>query len=179
MCVSCTESILLWGLSADPPIVSVRNALNEAGSHVIFLDQRAVGDTEVELVVGTSVEGLLRAGRESFELAAVKAVYLRPHEKRKLPDVASAGEQSELWRHAEAVEDILLSWADLTPALVLNRPSDMAANGSKPYQASWVESLGLLPPPKVLTTDTAAVLEFLGQHERVIYKSISRIRSIK
>ena len=80
MCVSCTESILLWGLSADPPIVSVRNALAEAGSHVIFLDQRAVGDTEVELVVGTSVEGLLRAGRESFDLAAVKAVYLRPHE---------------------------------------------------------------------------------------------------
>ncbi|MBV8176770.1 MAG: RimK domain-containing protein ATP-grasp [Verrucomicrobia bacterium] len=178
MCVSCTESILLWGLSADPPIVSVRNALAEAGSHVIFLDQRAVGDTEVELVVGTSVEGLLRAGRESFDLAAVKAVYLRPHEKREPPGVASAGEHSKLWRHAEAVEDILLSWAELTPALVLNRPSDMAANGSKPYQASWIESLGFLIPDTLITTDPDAALEFWRQHDRVIYKSISGIRSI-
>jgi hypothetical protein len=176
--VSCTESILLWGLSADPPIAKVRDALSEAGCDVIFLDQQEVQDTEVELAVGTTVEGLLRAGRERFDLAAFKAVYLRPHEKRKLPGVARAGPDSELWRHAEAVEDILLSWADLTPALVLNRPSDMAANSSKPYQASWIEALGFLIPDTLITTDPDAALEFWRQHDRVIYKSISGIRSI-
>ncbi len=176
--MSCTDSILLWGLSADPPIAWVRDALIEAGCHVIFLDQRAVEDTEVELVAGTGLEGLLRMGSERFDLAALKGVYLRPHEQPQLPGVASADPDSELWRHAEAVEDILLSWADLTPALVLNRPSDMAANRSKPYQASWIEALGFLIPDTLITTDPDAALEFWRQHDQVIYKSISGIRSI-
>jgi hypothetical protein len=176
--MTCTETILLWGLPADPPIATVREVLSRQGCQVTLLDQQAVRDTEVELVVGTSVEGLLRAGGETFDLATVKAVYLRPHDSRKLRTVASAGQNSELWRHAVAVEDILLSWSDLTPALVINRPSDMAVNSSKPYQASWIESLGFRIPDTLITTDPDVALEFWRQHDRVIYKSVSGIRSI-
>lgn len=176
--MTCTETILLWGVPADSPIATVRDALQRAGCRVTFLDQRAVRDTEVELTVGRSVEGLLRAGGETFDLASVKAIYLRPQDSRKLPDVAGAGENSDLWRHALAVEDILLSWADLTPALVLNRPGDMAANSSKPYQASWIGSFGFLVPDTLITTDPDLALEFWRQHDHVIYKSVSGIRSI-
>jgi hypothetical protein len=176
--VNRPESILLWGLPSDPPIATVRDALRRAGCRVTLLDQRAVGDTEVELVAGTSVEGLLRVGDESFDLAAFKAVYLRPYDLCELPTVVNAGENSELWRHALAVHDLLLSWSELTPALVLNRPSDMAANGSKPYQASWIESLGFRIPDTLITTDPDIALEFWRKHDRVIYKSLSGIRSI-
>jgi hypothetical protein len=129
-------------------------------------------------MVGTSVEGLLRVGNQTCDLATVKAVYLRPQDSRKLTSVATAGESSDLWRHALAVEDILFSWSDLTPALVLNRPRDMATNGSKPYQALWIESFGFLVPDTLITTDPEAALAFWQQHNRVIYKSVSGIRSI-
>jgi glutathione synthase/RimK-type ligase-like ATP-grasp enzyme len=171
-------TILLWGLPADPPIAAVRDALQRAGCPVTLLDQRAVADTEVELSVDSSIEGRLRVKNETFDLAAVKAFYVRPYDAREFPHVTSAGPDSALWRHALALQDILLSWADFTPALVLNRPSDMAANGSKPYQASWIESLGFRIPDTLITTDPDAALEFWRQHDQVIYKSVSGIRSI-
>jgi hypothetical protein len=176
--VNCRPTILLWGLQTDHPLAMVRDALVKAGCHVTLLDQLAVSDTEVELLVGTSVEGLLRVGNQTCDLATVKAVYLRPQDSRKLTSVATAGESSDLWRHALAVEDILFSWSDLTPALVLNRPRDMATNGSKPYQALWIESFGFLVPDTLITTDPEAALAFWQQHNRVIYKSVSGIRSI-
>jgi hypothetical protein len=172
------ETVLLWGLPSDHPIGTVRDLLTRIGCPVTLLDQRSVFDMEVELVVGTGVEGLLRVKGKTFELADFKAVYLRPYDLRDLPDIADAGEKSELWQHALAVQDILFSWSDLTPALVLNRPADMAANGSKPYQAAWIESLGFQIPDTVVTTDPDVALAFWREHDRVIYKSVSGIRSI-
>jgi hypothetical protein len=176
--VSSAETILLWGIPADPPLAAVGDALARAGCHVTLLDQRAIYDTEVELSVGTGVEGLVKIGGETVDLATVKAAYIRPIDSRKLAAVASAGENSELWRHALAVEDILLSWSDLTAALVLNRPCDMAANSSKPYQSSWIEALGFLIPDTLITTDPDSALEFWREYDRVIYKSVSGVRSI-
>jgi glutathione synthase/RimK-type ligase-like ATP-grasp enzyme len=136
-----------------------------------MLDQSAVHETEVEFVMDSGMEVLLRVRGEGLNLAEVKSVYLRPHDSRELLN-------RNLWQHALAVQDILLSWADLTPALVLNRPSDMAVNHSKPFQSSWIKSLGFLIPDTLITTDSEAALEFWRQHDRVIYKSISGIRSI-
>jgi RimK-like ATP-grasp domain len=174
---TCPETILIWGIPQDPPTASVREVLEQIGCPVVFLDQRAVCDTAVELVVGAAVDGLLRAGSETINLASVKSAYLRPYDSRKMPIVASAGRNSEVWRHALEVEDILMSWCDLTPALVLNRPSDAAANSSKPYQASWIESFGFLIPDTLITTDPDVALKFWQQHGRVIYKSVSASRS--
>jgi hypothetical protein len=172
------DTILLWGLPADPPLAAVREALQEGGWPTYFLDQRAAPDTEVELTVGIGVEGLIRIKEEIVDLAAVKAVYLRPYDCGDLPDIVKAGRNSEPWRRALAVQDALLSWCDLTPALVVNRPSDMTANGSKPYQAAWIESLGFRIPETLITTDPDAALEFWRRHDRVVYKSISGIRSV-
>ena len=178
MRATSSKIILLWGLPVDPPIAAVRDILAQAGCETVLLDQRAVHETEVELVVGKGVEGLLRIRGETFDLATVDAVYLRPHDLHKLSAIASAGEESELWRHALAVEDILLSWSELTPALVLNRPSDMEVNSSKPYQGSLIESFGFQIPDTLITTDPDRALEFWRQHDEVIYKSVSGIRSI-
>lgn len=178
MCVIETNAILLWGLPADSPIAVVRDALQRNGCPVTLLDQRAIMSTEVELVAGTGGEGWLRFDDRTIDLGTAKAIYVRPQDWRELPSVVRAGPQSELWRHASAVHDILLSFAEMTSALVLNRPSAMAANGSKPFQAAWIESLGFRIPDTLLTTDPDAALEFWKQHGRVIYKSMSGIRSI-
>jgi glutathione synthase/RimK-type ligase-like ATP-grasp enzyme len=108
----------------------------------------------------------------------VTAVYFRPYDPRQLPDVESAGQGSAAWHHALAVEDALWVWVELTPALVVNRPSAQATNNSKPHQAERIRSLGFEVPDTLITTDPDAAREFWATHGTVVYKSISGVRSI-
>jgi glutathione synthase/RimK-type ligase-like ATP-grasp enzyme len=171
------DTILLWGLPADPPIAAVAESLRRAGCPHTLLDQQSVLDTQMGMRVAGDVEGVLHMADERLDLKRVKAVYLRPYDSRELPSIAAEPSGAAL-RHALAVQDMMLSWSELTPALVLNRPSDMAANNSKPHQALWIESLGFKIPRTLLTTDPEAALQFWRQHGTVIYKSMSGIRSI-
>jgi glutathione synthase/RimK-type ligase-like ATP-grasp enzyme len=102
---------------------------------------------------------------------------MRGYDFRRL-SAAADGPQSEVWRRFVAIEDLLSSWADVTPVRVVNRPSMMAANGSKPFQAAWLRDLGFRTPETLVTTDPAAAAEFWDRHRQVIYKSVSGIRSV-
>ncbi len=169
---------LLWGLPDDPPMAAVKNALDILGSPYFFLDQREVSDTHVRFHVGRTMSGTLRSNGAALRLEDVTAVYLRPHDTRRLPDVARAGDNSSLWRHALRVDEILLSWADLTPAAVLNRPSAAASNSSKPYQADLIRAHGFDVPDTLITTSSAALETLRIQHDEIIFKSVSGVRSI-
>lgn len=169
------RTVLLWGIDGDAPLDQVREALQRHPCRVVFLDQRQDAEVDVTLSVTPTLHGALRLGEACLDLAEVSALYLRPFDPRDLP---SCADPDGSFAHALTVQDMLLSWAELTPALVLNRPSDMAANNSKPYQARWIESLGFRIPSTLLTTDPIAAHAFLRRHGRVIYKSISGVRSI-
>lgn len=170
--------ILLWGLPGDTPLVAVRNALCRLGAPVAFIDQRLVLDTEIELVVGIVIEGCVHTPTQEIDLGRITAAYMRPHDTQQLPVIERAGHGSPVWHHAASIDDALYSWAEMTPALVVNRPAAMASNNSKPYQASHIQALGFAIPETLITTDPQAVREFWSQHGKVIYKSISGIRSI-
>lgn len=169
------RTVLLWGIEGDAPITDVRAALEGQDCRVVFLDQRQDADVDMTLSVAHTLGGALRMRDEWLNLSEVSALYLRPFDPRELPGCAGRDGSFE---HALIMQDTLLSWAELTPALVLNRPSHMAANNSKPYQARWIESLGFRIPQTLLTTDPGAARAFLKRHGRVIYKSISGVRSI-
>jgi len=170
--------ILLWGVPTDEPMAAVADALRTACSRVAFLDQRRALETEVELRIGATVEGRLRVGDDEVDLAEVGAAYLRPYESVRMPAIQRAGAESIEAGHALSVEDAVSSWLEVTPALVVNRPSAMASNSSKPYQSELIRSHGFATPPTLLTTDGAAVAEFVAEHGRAVYKSISSTRSI-
>lgn len=170
--------ILLWGLPGDGPMSAVHQVLEEQGAPVFFLDQRRALETHVELSVDARAEGRLCVGERTLELGAVTAAYLRPHDSRRLPEVQRAGPGSAPWNHATLLEDILFSWAELTGARIINRPSAMAPNGSKPFQAQLIQSLGFRTPATLITTDPEAVRRFQERHGTLIYKSISGVRSI-
>ena len=172
------DTILLWGPSSDPPLAAVADALRRAGCPLVFLDQHTVLDTQMSLSVSDTVAGELRLGNERLDLSSVKAVYLRPCDSRELPCVVDAGAGSAAWHHALALQDMMSSWCELTPALALNRPIDMAANSSKPYQSLLIEAQGFRIPDTLLTTDPDAAAQFWRHHGRVIYKSLSATRSI-
>lgn len=161
--------ILLWGLEADSPLAAVRAQLEEAGAPTVFVDQREVLGARLD-------DGRLQLSSGMVDLAQVTAAYVRPYESSKLPVVARAGEAAQ--RRVAAFDEGLWAWAEAAPALVVNRPSAMAHNGSKPYQVNQARSLGFAVPETLLTTDPAAVHAFLAEHGDVIYKSISAVRSV-
>jgi glutathione synthase/RimK-type ligase-like ATP-grasp enzyme len=140
--------ILLWGLPGDGPLAAVHATLRARHEPVYLLDQRAIGATTLDLSVGPTVRGTLRLGDDLVALEAVTAVYARPYDVRQLP------------------------------ALVINRPSAMASNGSKPYQAELIRDAGLDVPDTLVTTNPTAALAFAELHGSVIYKSTSGVRSI-
>jgi len=169
--------VLLWGLESDRPLADVYHQLSLANVPTTLIDQRRVLETEVELIVGNEVEGFVHIGDDNIDLAEVTSVYARPYESVRLAKIAAAGRESVAWQHAAGVDDILESWLELTPALVVNRCSAMCTNGSKPYQLELIRSLGWNVPETLITTDSEAALEFWDRHGEVVYKSVSSIRS--
>jgi glutathione synthase/RimK-type ligase-like ATP-grasp enzyme len=61
---------------------------------------------------------------------------------------------------------------------VVNRNRAMASNASKPYQAQAIRAAGFHVPETLVTNEPELVRDFAARHGRVIYKSVSGVRSI-
>jgi glutathione synthase/RimK-type ligase-like ATP-grasp enzyme len=94
----------------------------------------------------------------------IHGIYLRPGEARG--------------RRALAASTTLLAVASSLPATVVNRPTAGRSNWSKPFQLGLLRAAGLAVPDTLVTTDPAAARAFLHRHGRVVYKSVSGVRSI-
>ncbi len=76
------------------------------------------------------------------------------------------------------MEEALLSWLDVAPVRIVNRPEAMSSNTSKPYQAALIHRAGFAVPNTLVTNDPAALADFNAKHVPLIYKSASGVRSI-
>jgi hypothetical protein len=170
-------TVLLWGLPGDATLSAVHDVLTRLAVPLVFVDQRMVLDTHVELTVGKTVEGVLRMDGTTVDLAEVHAAYLRPHDGTRVAAVRREAAGSPAWQHTQEVADILSLWSELTPASVVNRPAASASNGSKPGQLLTIAATGFDVPPTLVTNDPDAVAAFAAQHRQVIYKSTSGVRS--
>jgi hypothetical protein len=123
--------ILLWGLPNDPVLRVLGGHLARIGAPSILLDQRRAPDSALHLELDPALGGVVTVDDQRIDLGAVSAVYPRPYDTRRLPPVARAGDSSSTWAAALAFDQAVLTWLEATPALVINRPSAMAINGSK------------------------------------------------
>jgi len=177
--LSLAESyILLWGHASDAALLAVNASLEKLGARIAFYDQRRVLNTEVDFFVDNAVRGVLRVDDEEIHLEEVSAAYIRPFDSRWLSFIESAGPTSPEWMHAVKIEDALLSWAEIAPAFIVNRPQYIATNASKPYQAARIREVGFEIPKTLVTTDPEAAKEFFETHREIIYKSVSSQRSV-
>jgi glutathione synthase/RimK-type ligase-like ATP-grasp enzyme len=159
--------ILVYGQGDDPPIEHLVAALHSAGARYQLLDIARLDQARLDVQVGPhGMVGELVVDGVCTALADIRAVYARPLD----PAVA---DQSALALHRQLVE-----WLDVAPARVVSRPAAMQANASKPLQAQWIGEAGFLVPPTLVTSDEAEVRAFQKTHGRVVFKSISGIRSI-
>jgi glutathione synthase/RimK-type ligase-like ATP-grasp enzyme len=173
--------ILLWGLTGDGPFDRVCAAVQRRGAEAVIVDQRETLRTSMELSVGTEICGRVRVGNTVARLDDVHAVYWRTYDARRLPAVVAA----DAARHCDdalstawAIEETLTAWLEVTDARVVNRPSDMASNGSKPYQAAILRAHGFNVPRTLVTNDPDAIRRFWTDCGAVIYKSLSGTRSV-
>ncbi len=171
--------ILLCGIATEGPIELVADELRIADEPFVLLHQRRwkACDMTVEVRDG-EVRGRLRMGELLLRLEDVRAVYTRQMDDRALPDVSSLPRDSPDALRCRAFHETLNRWMELTPAMVINRTAAQASNGSKPYQAQLIRRHGLEVPETLITNDPDAVSAFRAEHGRVIFKSISGVRSI-
>jgi hypothetical protein len=149
--------------------------------HVVF-NQRLYGHAGLTLSSANgTVTGALRVQTDAYRLNDFRGVYARTVEPDSLLRYGRqrtiAPDPHEVGR-LRCLHEGFQDWLDVADARVANRPAAMYSNNSKPYQLQLIQAQGWSVPPTLVTNDPAALAEFRARHGRIIYKSISGIRSI-
>lgn len=171
--------ILLCGIPSEPPLALVREALDRRGAPYRVFNQRRFATIDLMFEIrDRGVSGWLELDGEGIALECITGVYSRLMDHTQLPELSGEAEDSPTHRHCVALQDTLTRWTEICPGRVVNRLAAMGSNSSKPYQAQLIQHHGFDVPETLITTDPHAVVEFRAHHGKVIYKSISGVRSI-
>ncbi|GAA4881753.1 alpha-L-glutamate ligase [Kitasatospora terrestris] len=162
--------LLFYGCPDDEPLARAVTAARAGGLDHLLVDQTRLA--RYDLVCGPGLDARLAAEGRELPLAGITAVYARPLEPPLPRDDASARAR------AAAFHRWFTDWLDGADAFVVNRPRAMESNSSKPYQAQLIARTGFAVPDTLVSDDPEEVLEFRRQHGRVVYKSVSGIRSV-
>jgi hypothetical protein len=171
--------IVLAGIRSEPALARVADELSALGLPFLWFDQRRAAETEcIMRLDDEGLHGVLRDGDRSVGLEDVAAVYWRLMDDRLLPELKGLPADAPERVHCRNLHETFLAWTSLTPGRVVNRAAAMASNGSKPYQAQLIRAVGLDIPETLVTNDPNLVRDFVARHGRIVYKSISGIRSV-
>jgi glutathione synthase/RimK-type ligase-like ATP-grasp enzyme len=156
--------IVVWGSTSDPPVERLLAILARRDLPTLQLDAPALARLRYDVTLDATPRGWLESDASRLDLDDITGIYVRPDE------VAPGA--------ARTAAAVVLAVASATRATVVNRPSAGISNGSKPFQLQLIAAAGLSVPETLVTTDPAAARNFLAQHGRVVYKSVSGVRSI-
>lgn len=171
--------ILLCGIPTESPIALVRDELDALGLSYAMFNQREFATMAMEFEISDNyVSGRLKLGDEIYRLEEFSGVYTRLMDDQSLPELKGEPQNSLRRRSCRSLHETLIRWCEVAPIRIVNRSSPMGSNFSKPYQSQLIRSLGFRVPETLITNDPSAVIEFFHRHHRVIYKSISSVRSI-
>jgi glutathione synthase/RimK-type ligase-like ATP-grasp enzyme len=171
--------ILVCGIPSETPLRMVTSQLEAMGAPFVMFNQREFANSEIWFEVnGERITGQLRIGEYRYRLQEFDAIYPRMMDDRFLPELSGEPQGSSLRNYCRSFHDTLMRWMEIAPSLVINRCAPMATNSSKPYQAQLIREQGFRIPEMLISNDPELVREFRAEHGRVIYKSISAVRSI-
>jgi hypothetical protein len=171
--------ILVCGIPSEPPLALLVRELDAVGAPFAVFNQRrfATCAFELEVADGEAI-GVFDVGGAPIALADVTAVYVRLMDDEHIPELHADPPESPRRRACRDLHARLLEWLEVTPALVVTRAGPNGTNGSKTYQAAAAAAHGFAVPETLVTNDPDEVLDFRDRVGRVVYKSISGIRSI-
>ncbi len=145
----------LWGSPDDQPLADVADALARRSACVLWLDDH---NTTATPGCDHRQPPQVETGGSAVNLNNLSGLYFRPYDPG----------------HAQ----LLVAWLDVAAMTVVNRPSSMLSNTSKPFQSRSIVAAGFATPTTLVTTDVEEARAFVVKHQNVIYKSVSGIRSI-
>lgn len=170
--------ILLCGIPSETPLALVADRLETMGTPYRMLSQRRCLDSTIEFAVDSAISGRLVLDGETIPLEQCTGIYLRIMDDAALPEIRDEPPESPRRAKARAWHEALNTWCEIAPGRVVNRSSTMGSNASKPYQSQVIMSQGFRIPETLVTSDPEAVAEFRARHGRVVFKSMSGVRSI-
>lgn len=171
--------ILLCGIPSETPMALVRDALETKGAPYVVLNQRKFAQMKMTMeIAGGKTSGRLQLNGDSYSIDEFTAVFTRMMDFHHLPELKDAPANAPELNHCRNLFDTLTRWAEIIPGRVVNRVAPMGSNFSKPYQAQLIKRYGFEVPETLITNDPELVRAFRARHGRVIYKSISGVRSI-
>lgn len=171
--------VLLCGIPTESPLLLVRDRLDDMGTPFLVLSQRRFAEIPFRFRISDGcVTGEIVIDRRTYPLEDFFGVYTRLMDFRSLPEVSGDPAGSARRALAHDWHDAVSRWLEVSPARVVNRSAPMGSNASKPFQAQAVTRRGLLTPDTLVTNDPDLARAFIREHGRVVYKSISGVRSI-
>ena len=171
--------ILLAGIRSETPLAMVADALEAQGQAYTVFHQRDFMDCDLAFAIDRGrLTGRLVIGDRQLRLEDIGGVYMRLMDDRHLPELEAFPAHDPRRLFCRRLHEGLTRWAEITPARVLNRMAPMGSNFSKPYQAQLIIAESFATPPTLVTSDPDAARAFRRRHGRVIYKSVSGVRSI-
>jgi glutathione synthase/RimK-type ligase-like ATP-grasp enzyme len=174
--------ILFCGIPSEAPLaLAIESAQRQALPYVV-LNQRYLDFWDIAITLDAAgPSGLLWVDQNEWPLRDFTGVYARLVDPTTLPENQcrrTTTPDAHARERAAFASELLADWLELSPGRVVNRPSAMLTNISKPFQAQLITEAGFLAPPTLISNDPERVRGFLARHGRIIYKSCSSVRSI-
>jgi glutathione synthase/RimK-type ligase-like ATP-grasp enzyme len=172
--------ILLSGILADEMIELMHARLTALTLPFVFLDQlRYPGAFQLSWRVAAGpTAGWLGTPSGRIALSEITGVYARYVDYRGRQYGESLNEREEELVRAEG-QLSLMQLFDVLPGVVVNRPNASVSNDAKPYQQQVSQRFGFATPRTIVTTVPEEARAFYAAcGKRVIYKSLSSVRSI-
>lgn len=174
--------ILFAGIPSEGPLQMAIEAADRIGLPYVLFNQRHSAHVDLQLDAGDrGIAGALWIGNARHDLADFTGVYARTVETEILPEHQPRGRAAPdmaAFARSRTLNELFTDLLDAADMRVVNRPSAMGSNLSKPYQAQMVQRAGLLTPETLVSNQPEAVRRFHAEQGRIIYKSISAVRSI-
>lgn len=171
--------IIVAGIPSERPLKWVIDELGDLNSEYMLFNQREFQSIELNFSIENgSLAGILKIKETQYDLADVSGVYVRLMDENSLPEIENEPVDSAKRIKCRKVHQALIDFCEICPGKIVNRHSAMTSNSSKPYQTQLIRKYGLLIPDTLITNEPKKVLEFNQLHKKIIYKSISSVRSI-
>lgn len=174
--------ILFCGIPSEPPIALAVEAARACGIPYVMFNQResCSSDAVLHLKKGRA-SGFLWSGEKQWPLEEFTGVYTRLMEARFIPEHQPRGRRpAELHalQKCTFLAELLDEWIEIASCRIVNRTSSTLSNVSKPYQSQLIRRVGLRIPLTLVTNQPEEAIRFWHECGRVVFKSISSVRSI-